>query len=191
MSNRSTISAEYRAQQQALHQNPDYGVASLGFAPIIKNIMEATKSKSVSDYGAGKCNLQRGLHEAGKVDFAYFPYDPAFPEYGVPKPADLVCCIDVLEHIEQEFLEAVLLDLNEITQTYGFFSIHIEPAVKQLPDGRNAHLIQQPTSWWLPRLCQYFEISHLELSPGGFWVLAEPRTRVGPERFLGRKLQIS
>ena len=120
MSNRSTISAEYRAQQQALHQNPDYGVASLGFAPIVKNIMEATQSKSLSDYGAGKCNLRRGLHEAGKTDFDYFPYDPAFPEYGAPKPADLVCCIDVLEHIEQDFLEAVLLDLNEITRSTVF-----------------------------------------------------------------------
>src|SRR4051812_26217325 len=171
------ISQAYLGQQIELHRNPDYGVASLSFAPIVKEVVQAFKVQSISDYGAGKKNLLRGLGEQGLSGFDYFPYDPAFPEYGVPKPADLVCCIDVLEHIEQEFLEAVLLDLNEITQTYGVFSIHMEPAVKQLPDGRNAHLIQQPTSWWLPRLCQYFEISHLELSPGGFWVLAEPRAR--------------
>jgi hypothetical protein len=31
-----TISEAYRLQQQALHNNPDYGVASLQFAPLVK-----------------------------------------------------------------------------------------------------------------------------------------------------------
>jgi len=170
----STISANYLAQQQELHRNPDYGVASLSFAAIVKEVMDHYKVQSLSDYGAGKKNLLRGLSELGVTNFDYFPYDPAFPAYGGPKPADLVCCIDVLEHIEPAFLDAVLDDLRAITVKRGFFSIHCEPAVKLLPDGRNAHLIQQPTSWWLPRLCQHFEIRHLESVPGGFWVLAEP-----------------
>jgi hypothetical protein len=177
MSSRSTISADYRAQQQELHKNPEYGIASLSYAPIVKTLMEQFGTKSISDYGAGKCNLRKGLHGLGKTNFDYFPYDPAFSEYGDPKPADLVCCIDVLEHIETEFLDAVLLDLKEITRDLGFFSVHTGPAIKYLADGRNAHLIQQPSSWWLPRLCQYFEIAHLQGSPGGFWVLAEPRFR--------------
>lgn len=176
MSERVRISAAYRALQQELHKNPNYGVASLSFAPIVKQIMAQFGARSLSDYGAGKCNLRRGLQEHGVTNFAYFPYDPAFPEYGEPKPADLVCCIDVLEHIEAEFLSAVLLDLKDVTQKLGFFSVHTGPAVKFLADGRNAHLIQQPTSWWLPKLCEYFEIAHLQRSPGGFWVLAEPRT---------------
>jgi len=175
MSGRSTISAEYRAQQQELHKNPDYGVASLGFAPVVKTLMEQFGVKSLSDYGAGKCNLRRGLNELGKMDFEYFPYDPAFPEYGDPRPADIACCIDVLEHIEEPFLDAVLLDLKDITRNIGFFSIHTAPAVKHLSDGRNAHLIQKPSSWWLPKLCQHFEIAHLQGAPGGFWVMAEPR----------------
>ena len=143
MSGRSTISAEYRAQQQELHKNPEYGVASLGFAPTVKTLMEQFGVKSISDYGAGKCNLRRALHELGKTDFDYFPYDPAFPEYGDPRPADIVCCIDVLEHIEDPFLDAVLLDLKDITRNIGVFSIHTGPAVKQLSDGRNAHLISK------------------------------------------------
>jgi hypothetical protein len=79
-----------------------------------------------------------------------------FPQYGEPRPADIVCCIDVIEHIEMEYLDAVLLDLKEITREVGFFSVHTGPAVKSLPDGRNAHLIQQPSSWWFPNLCQAF-----------------------------------
>jgi hypothetical protein len=172
---RSTISAEYLAQQQALHQNPNYGVASLGYAPIVKELLNQTDIKALSDYGAGKCNLRKGLHDLGKRDFDYFPYDPAFPEYGPPKPAPLVCCIDVLEHIEEPYLEAVFLDLKDITRNIGFFSIHTGAAMKTLPDGRNAHLIQKPSSWWLPRLCQHFEIGHLQRAQGGFWVIAEPK----------------
>ena len=106
----------------------------------------------LSDYGAGKQNLLRGLNELGISGFDYFPYDPAFPEYGEPKPADLVCCIDVLEHIEPDFLDAVLDDLRAITVNRGFFSVNPNPAMKFLADGRNAHLIQEPASWWLPRL---------------------------------------
>src|SRR5262245_40257784 len=87
--------------------------------------MEATQARSLSDDGAGECNLRRGGHEAGKTDFDYFPYGPAFPEYGASKPADLVCCIDVLECIQREYLEAELLDLSEITRGGGFFSIHL------------------------------------------------------------------
>ena len=81
----------------------------------------------------------------------------------------------MLEHIEEEFLESVLLDLKEITANIGFFSVHTGPAMKILPDGRNAHIIQKPSSWWLPRMCRYFEIGHLERSDGGFWVIAEHR----------------
>jgi hypothetical protein len=170
-----TISPDYLVQQKALHENPNYGVASLSFAPIVKQVIEHFKVRSISDYGAGKKNLLIGLRDLGTTAFDYFPYDPAFPEYGDPKPADLVCCIDVLEHIEEAFLDRVLDELRAITVSRGFYSIHCGAAVKHLPDGRNAHLIQQPSSWWLPRLCQRFEISHLESAPGGFWILVMPR----------------
>ena len=175
MQSRTTISENYLAQQRELHNNPHYGVASLGYAPVVKQLLDQTGIKAVSDYGAGKCNLRKGLHDLGKRDFEYFPYDPAFPEYGRPKPAPFVCCIDVLEHIEEEYLDAVFLDLQDITTNIGFFSVHTGPAMKVLPDGRNAHIIQQPSSWWLPRICQYFEVAHLQRGHGGFWIIAEPK----------------
>jgi hypothetical protein len=116
------------------------------------------------------------MTELGRAEFDYFPYDPAFPDYGSPKPADLVCCIDVLEHIEMPFLDAVLDDLGKIMSRVGLLTIHTGPAIKTLSDGRNAHLIQEPSSWWLPRLCERFEIAHLQRVPNGFWVLVEPKT---------------
>ena len=52
------------------------------------------------------------------------------------------------------------------------------PAQKVLEDGRNAHLIQEPTSWWLEKLIRRFEISQLQthqLMGHGFWVVVQPR----------------
>ena len=119
-----TISPEYLAQQKELHKNPNYGVASLQYAPLVIQLFDQTGAKSVSDYGAGKCNLQKKMHELGTTEFEYYPYDPAFSEYGEPKQADLVCCIDVLEHVEPEHLNAVLDDLKRIIRKVGLFTIH-------------------------------------------------------------------
>jgi tetratricopeptide (TPR) repeat protein len=168
-----TISAEYLQQQKQLHQNPDYGVASSEYAPLVIQIATDSNAKSISDYGAGKCNLWKKLQELGKAEFQYFPYDPVFPEYGPPRSADLVCCIDVLEHVEPAYLEAVLDDLDKIIVNVGFLTIHTGPAFKILADGRNAHLIQKPASWWLPHFCERFEISQLQQIPTGFWVKVE------------------
>ena len=176
MTSKILISDGYRAMQKDLHKNPNYGVASLGFAPIISKLIGLLNVRSLSDYGAGKKNLLKGLSELGQVNFTYHAYDPAFPEYGEPKSADLVCCIDVLEHIEPDLLENVLNDLRVITESYGFFSIHTGPAIKFLSDGRNAHLIQEQSSWWLKRLTNHFEILQLQTLPNnsGFWVLVKP-----------------
>jgi hypothetical protein len=174
------ISESYLEQQKELHKNPAYGVASIAFAPIVAQVIRANAVNSIADYGAGKQNLQKVLRNSG-IDLPYFPYDPAFPEYGEAREADLVCCIDVLEHIEPEYIDAVLQDLYHIMPKIGFFSVHTGSAIKTLPDGRNAHLTQQPASWWLPRLCKYFEIHQLQshkLMGQGFWVLVSRTTPV-------------
>ncbi|MDP3176048.1 MAG: hypothetical protein Q8M88_16590 [Phenylobacterium sp.] len=176
MSDRAeVISADYLKQQQTLHERSDYGTASLAFAPFVKSLLDITRFSSLADYGAGKQNLRRRLKQLGRDAFTYLPYDPAFPDYGPPRTAELACCIDVLEHIEPEHLDAVLDDLARITGRLGFFTVHTGPAVKLLSDGRNAHLIQQPASWWLPKFCQRFEIVHLQLIPKGFCVLVAPK----------------
>ena len=170
----TTITEEYRKLQQELHQNPNYGVASLSFAPIVAELIRQSGLKSISDYGAGKKNLLKGLSKAGVTGVEYFPYDPAFPEYGPPVSADLVCCIDVLEHIEPDLIDNVIQDLARITTRLGFYSVHMGPAVKFLSDGRNAHLIQKPSSWWLKKLVEHFDILHLQdhqMMGNGFWLI--------------------
>jgi len=173
-----TISEEYRKLQQELHKNPNYGVASTHFGPFVNELINVFKINSVSDYGAGKKRLLESLEKFNNTPKEYFPYDPAFPEYGPAKEADLVVCIDVLEHIEPELIDNVIYELSLITKKIGFFTIHMGPAGKTLADGRNAHLIQKPSSWWLEKFVKYFDIFRLEqhnFMGLGFWIAVMPK----------------
>ena len=174
-----TITEDYRRLQQELHENPNYGVASAHFAPIVSEIIKVFNINSLSDYGAGKKRLFESLEKLKNTPKEYFPYDPAFPEYGEPKSADLVCCIDVLEHIEPDLIDNVIKELSLITKNIGFYTVDMGPAKKVLSDGRNAHLIQQPTSWWLEKFVKYFDVirlmEHQMMKNLGFWLVVKPK----------------
>ena len=87
-------------------------------------------------------------------------YDPGIKgKDSLPEPAQMVVCIDVLEHIEPDHLPAVLNHLKELTREVLYLTVACYPAQKHLADGRNAHLIIEPPSWWLPKLLERF---HLE-----------------------------
>ena len=52
--NQQTISSEYLELQKTLHQDPNYGVASLVFSSIVAPLYKQINARSLSDYGAGK-----------------------------------------------------------------------------------------------------------------------------------------
>ncbi len=171
------ISEDYRRLQEELHKNPNYGVASLEYAPLVAQIMDAMGTREVLDYGAGKGRLGEALgnhFQPGQGPLTIHHYDPAIPQWSAaPQPCGFVSCIDVLEHIEPELLDNVLDDLQRVTLGVGLFTVHTEAAVKKLSDGRNAHLTQQPSSWWLPKFLSRFELVQFNRMPHGFWVSVE------------------
>jgi hypothetical protein len=172
------ISEEYRRMQQELHRNPDYGVASVGYAPLVAEILQQVGARELLDYGAGKGRLGQTLRQHIKAPLTIHHYDPAVPEWSAPPaPCRFVACIDVLEHIEPQLLDNVLDDLRRVTAGVGVFTVHTGAAVKVLPDGRNAHLTQQPPDWWLPRLMQRFELVQFGRMPQGFFVGVERKQR--------------
>lgn len=172
------ISEEYRKLQEELHRNSDYGVASVSYAPLVADILQQVGATELLDYGAGKGRLGQTLRQQLQKPLTIHHYDPAVPEWsGPPAPCRFVACIDVLEHIEPHLLDNVLDDLKRVTLGVGVFTVHTGAAVKTLPDGRNAHLIQQPPEWWLPKLMQRFELVHFGRMPMGFWVGVERKQR--------------
>ena len=114
------------------------------------------------DYGCGR-NLSLFKKLDPERPFKYQAYDPGWPEYAsAPTSSQMVVCCDVLEHIEPDCLEEVLDHIQEMTEEVAFLSVCSAPAKKVLPDGRNAHLIQQPLSWWLPKIWDRFKIQSVQ-----------------------------
>lgn len=171
------ITEHYRAMQQEMHRNPDYGVASVHYAPLVKQVVDSMRATELLDYGAGKGRLGDALRQLNPMQpIQVRHYEPAVPEWSAPpQPCRLVTCIDVLEHIEPDLLDNVLDDLKRVTAEVGVFTVHTGPAIKVLPDGRNAHLTQQPPAWWLPRFLERFELVTFNRMPNGFWVAVEAR----------------
>lgn len=166
-----TTSPEYQDLLRELHAR-ETSFAGGSHVLTVAQLMKKFNIASLSDYGAGKMRLADVLRREFALEFEYRPYDPAFPEYGQAQPADLVCCIEVLEHVEPEHIDGVLQNLAEITRQWGFFTIHCADSGKFLADGRNAHILQRPIPWWLTKLSQYFEIQWLnKTGPESFAVV--------------------
>lgn len=181
------ISPEYALQQQYLHDNTEYGTASIKYAPLVTEIVNRLEITHLLDYGCGsRMNLIKHIKPKHKLQ--YQAYDAGVLELsGMPVPAQMVACIDVLEHIEPEYLDNVLDHLASLTEAVAFLTIHTGPAGKKLPDGRNAHLIQEPIEWWLPKITQRFDIQTVQLRhANAFYVIANPKVRL--ESVSGEKL---
>lgn len=149
------ISEEYKNLNIALHRdNLSYGVGGKDHAPVVLKLYESMHAKSLLDYGCGKGYLAKNL------PFPIWEYDPCIEgKDESPRAADLVVCLDVLEHIEPDKLDFVLNDISRCTKNTGYFVINTQEAKKTLPDGRNTHLIQQDKEWWREKLSKHFELS--------------------------------
>jgi len=164
------ITSEYAALQTAFHeQRPDYGVSGSKYVEPVLNFAEKLKTRDILDYGCGKATLQKGL------PFPIQNYDPCRLEYTRrPTPANLVVCTDVLEHIEIDCLKDVLDDITSLTLQVLFVNVACRPAKKFLPDGRNAHLIQETPNWWLTWLLPRFSLHSFQAGNGDFTAILLP-----------------
>lgn len=143
------ITPEYVEEQKLLHQQEAYGSRGFNWGYLIAGIAVIEKCKSILDYGCGKGTLG---HTLGKAGFDARRYDPAVADFAAePKKADLVACVDVLEHIEPDCLDAVLDHMAGLTGKIMFVAISMTPAKRKLSDGRNTHLIIQRPEFWRPK----------------------------------------
>lgn len=154
-----TISEAYRKQNEQAHVAPGWGTTGHRFAGLINNLYLVTHSDSILDYGAGKQTLKRAILDINPKA-RVFCYDPCIPEISKsPGKHDLVTCTDVFEHVEPDHLDDFLDDIARVMRNTGFFTISTVPAIKKLPDGRNAHLIVEDYRWWLPKIWERFNIT--------------------------------
>lgn len=159
------ISDQQRRLNESLHQkNSNYGNRADGagmagrLPEALRRMHELGICNSVLDYGTGKGKLVERLKAELPRSVRVQGYDPAVPSYS-QKPSgsfDILICLDVLEHIELNSIDAVLRDISELTHQFCYLVIDLQPAVKKLADGRNAHILLAPPEWWVTRIAQLF-----------------------------------
>lgn len=153
------ISEQYREANKQLYETDQcYGMSGHREAAKVARIAHELQSTDILDYGCGRRTLEEAL------GIPIQNYDPCIPGLDTPpEPADIVVCSDVLEHIEPDCLDAVLADIYRLTRKVAYLMIANRPALKALPDGRNAHLIQEGPEWWLPKIWQTgFRLVHYQ-----------------------------
>lgn len=167
------ITPAYRELNKQLHDtHPTYGTSGVKHIATVLKLAEGINTKSVLDYGCGKGLLGKGL------PFPIWEYDPAIEgKDESPRPAELVVCTDVLEHIEPDLLKPVLADLARCVKKVGYFVVHTGPAKKTLADGRNAHLIQKNADWWGKVLGKFFDVAKIVEEGPELKVVVAPKTK--------------
>jgi hypothetical protein len=130
--------------------------------PRIRNLIRATQSTSMLDYGCGKgMQYQVGkffiddqainetVQDYLNVDYIY-RYDAAYPPYTVLPEGrfDAVICTDVLEHCPEDDLPWIVEELFAYSTKLVFANVASYPAGKLLPNGENAHCTQLDAERW-------------------------------------------
>lgn len=148
------ISRTYQEMMQEMLAE-GWGRSAHKRAERISILASTLQVKSILDYGCGRGMFLKQLEKIkwdglGEIDFQ--EYDPCVSSRcKLPVSADLVVCLDVMEHIERKFLDKVILHLWSLTKRFLLVSISLCEADVCLPDGRNAHLIIESKSWWEDR----------------------------------------
>ena len=142
-------------QYRQVHATCHYGDSSIKNARFLRPEVVLLRPHSILDYGCGRSLL------IDQFDFdcvvERIRYDPAIPAFSVkPRtPVDLLINIDVLEHIEELDLDAVMGEMRLLCRN-AIIIVDTKPASTILPDGRNAHVSIRPREWWRERLSRHF-----------------------------------
>jgi 2-polyprenyl-3-methyl-5-hydroxy-6-metoxy-1,4-benzoquinol methylase len=140
----------------------EYNNKSFGGAVIkkIDFILKYLKSKddieTILDYGCGPGLFKKHMTRMNEP-YEIFEYEPGDPKKDfINGPKDCTICIDVMEHVEENYVDSVIKNIADHTKKYALFSIALNPAKKHLPDGRNAHITLKSHDWWLKKIKKHF-----------------------------------
>jgi len=147
------ISDNHRSQYQQYFDQLSFDHKPNRWQDKVERLYHQTNSKSVIDYG---CGIMASLSEFS--DLPIINYDPGVPAYSqLPPPADLVVCLDVLEHVEPDCMEHVLNHVILLAQKALFVTISTQESTKLLPNGAPWHCFVRDKHWWREKLHSFTE----------------------------------
>ncbi len=148
---------EYQVKMQEQHrEQPNWASGPAVALPDIYDFLRKYDCDLITDYGCGKGELARVV---SVPIYRWQQYDPFVEQFSrEPVVMPYLVCVDVLEHIEPDCLDAVLQHIASITDVVALLVVANEPAKANFPDGTNLHLIVEDYAWWHAKLAQYFTI---------------------------------
>lgn len=159
---------KYLEQYRKLHAAKMFpGMSILQYVPDITELVGEFKSQNLLDYGCG-LGWQYTRERVHRVWDREIPtlYDPAVPEHSATLIGkfDGVICTDVLEHVPEAELPAMLHEIAGYAKQWVFFSVCCRPSRFILfDDGTNVHVTIHPFEWWQKFLKPYFKNVRLVL----------------------------
>lgn len=172
------ISEQYKKVLTSVHAKTKFGKRRK-LPDLLAEYIQEHQPATILDFGCGKGNLVETLKEQYPFRTVY-GFDPANPKYDTTlRKVDMIISTDVMEHIEPDLLDITMQEIAEHS-THIFHLISCAPAKLILPDGRNAHLIQETPDWWKKK--------HIDL---GYKILKERYVEI--EKFskqLNKKLPV-
>lgn len=128
------------------HQKEKYG-KRIKVPKYLDLLIKNKQPVSAIDFGCGKGKLRETFRKLFP-SVQYIGLDPCVPEFDIKlTQVDLIFSTDVLEHVEPEYIIETLKEIRQHCK-YTYHLISCAPAKLVLPDGRNAHLIQEGPDWW-------------------------------------------
>ena len=143
------------------------GISTIGYAKLIKDIINKNEINSMLDYGCGKGFYYENSFEINGEQFKPLKdyldieidlYDPCYEKYSTideNKMFDLVISLDVLEHIPKEDIDWVLDRIIGKAKKYVFLNIACYSAIALLPNGDNAHININNHKWWFEKILNF------------------------------------
>lgn len=146
-------------QYKQIHATRQYGDTSIKNLRYLRPQVKVLAPKTILDFGCGRSKLVDALGAATGAQTTR--HDPAIPEYSaVPEGKfDLLTNIDVLEHVPEPQLDAVVGKMASLCHN-AIIVIDTRPAEAVLPNGENAHCTLRSHDWWQQYLGKHFD--HVE-----------------------------
>lgn len=146
-------------QYKHIHATRQYGDTSIKNLRYLRPQVRVRSPKTILDFGCGRSRLVEALGAAAGATITR--HDPAIPEYSAEPQGvhDLLINIDVLEHVPEDQLDAVVGKMASLCRD-AIIVIDTRPAEAVLPNGENAHCTLRTHDWWQAYLSKHFK--HVE-----------------------------
>lgn len=166
------ITEEYRRILEQEHAKKPWGTMAYMMGETIDQWRRRVGTEQVLDYGCGSNHGYRTWLNEQNISIDLQEYDPGIAEYSKwPEPADLVICIDVLEHVEPQYVDRVLDHLKILAGQAVLLTVTTTLAKRVLSNGWNAHISTHNPTWWQREFESRWRTHKIHVMPDGvrFW----------------------